>query len=95
MKEHEINECLKLWLKVERKGERDFAFHHILKGKEMVMAENVENMNVKVDRKGKERKERGVTENSRKTKGPKGAKKMKKEDVKQRDVEHATEDQDT
>ena len=73
MKEHEINECLKLWLKVERKGERAFAFHHILKGKEMVMVENMENVNVKVDRKGKERKERkerGVMENGRKTKGP-------------------------
>ena len=54
----------------------------------------MENMNVKVDRKGKERKERGVTENGRKTKGPKGAKKMNKEDGKQRDVEHATEDQE-
>ena len=39
MKEHEINECLKLWLKVEREGERAFAFHHILKGKEMVTVE--------------------------------------------------------
>ena len=38
MKEHDINECLKLWLKIERDGERAFAFHHILKGKEMVMA---------------------------------------------------------
>ena len=33
-------------------------------------------------------------ENGRKTKGPKGAKKTKKEDGKQRDVEHATEDQE-
>ena len=56
-------------------------------------AENVENMNVKVDRKGKERKKRGVTENSRKAKGWKVAKKTK-EDGKQRDVEHATEDQE-
>ena len=60
----------------------------------MVMVENVENVNVKVDRKGKERKERGVTENGRKTKGPKGAKKTKKEDSKQRDIEHATENQE-
>ena len=91
MKEHDINECLELWLKVEREGERAFAFHHILKGKEMVTAENVENVDVKVDRKRKERKkERGVTENGRKTKGRKVAKKTKKEDRMRRDIEHET-----
>jgi hypothetical protein len=92
MKEHDINECLKLWLKVEREGERAFAFHRILKGKEMVTAENVENVDVKVHRKRKERKkERGVTENGRKTKGRKAAKKMKEDRVR-RDVEHETVD---
>ena len=33
-------------------------------------------------------------ENGRKTKGLKGAKKMKKKDGKQRNIEHATEDQE-
>jgi hypothetical protein len=95
MKEHDINECLKLWLKVEREGERAFAFHHILKGKEMVTAENVENVDVKVDRKRKKRKERGVTENGRKTKGQKAAKKTKKEDRMRRDIKHETVDTET
>ena len=60
----------------------------------------MENVNVKVDRKGKERKKErgvmrgGVTENGRKTKGQKAAKKTKKEDGKQRDIEHETEDKE-